>query len=471
MNKKIVLLLTLAFILLFPAISRAQETASFAPMPPYDGGMPAQPFGQTHAYTVTLRGNAEAVVSMKAVFTNYEEATQSAMTFQVPKGEIKSISAYQVVHEPQCIRYDDQPIIYDKYDQANQTPAGRPMYKEPVCIEYQDPDYYNYYYGNTKYLKADVTMDSGTINISLSKEIGPQKSGSIVLYYRATGFVKKDSFGAYTYSFETLKSDTTIRSLTVGVNTDSDLMLEGTDQSVNYETTKTMAPLLARDSGMKQGSFVSAEFDSYYQQIGYGRITKTSADLQPYDSFTVEGRYAKSRFQLYGKKITIGGLIGLGILLFLVAIIYRGVKALSTKNNSASGAKTQSSTTTTSVLMTFGMSLLSSVFAGIYTIGLYIFFTVLERGYYSQMNMIIMLFAILISCIVYILIIFGPAVFMGWKRGVWWGVGTIGVTVFLLCIYVALFIMYQLVANQSNIYPSIMYRDAAQSTEPVQYMK
>ncbi len=449
----------------------AQETQSIiAPMPPYDGGMPSQPFGQTHAYTVTLRGNAEAVVSMKTIFTNYSEATISAMTLQNPKGEIENISAYQVIREPQCI-YAPQQITNNLMEGIKLMPTP---YKE-VCVEYSDPDYYGgYYYGNSTYVRANVEYDGEAISVTLPKEVSPQKSGSIVLYYRVTGLVNKDAFGAFSYSFETLKIDSPIRSLSVGVNTDSEFQLEGTDTNINYDMAISSAPMLATaERDMKQGVFVSPEFDSYYQQIGYGSITKTAADLQPYDSFTVDGRYAKNRAQLYGKKITIASLLGIGFLLFIIAIIYRVVQSFS-RNRVITNSKVSNNSFSGSALMAIGIGFVSSLMVALYTIGLYAFFTILERSYYSQANMIIVLFVVLISCLVYILFTFGPAVFVGWRRGVWWGVGTIATTILLLCIYLGVGILYMFFINQHRVYPTFMnMRDASSDVVPSQesYMK
>lgn len=463
-NKKsivVTLTLAIAFLTSYVSESKAQSPA-FMPVQETRQILPSQPFGQTQAYSVTLRGNQEAVVSMKAIFTNYEEATMSALTFQVPKGEIQNISAYQVVIEPQCIQYEQ--FISDrvkdslgKEDYGIQLPMV--INKEPKCVQYSDPDYYQGYYGNMQYMKADVNSDGKTINVILPKGVSPQKSGSIVLYYRATGYVKKDVFGAFLYSFETLKSDATVRSLSVGVNTDSDLILEGTDQQVNYDTVVSSAPLLARDTGMKQNSFMSAEFDSYYQQIGYGRVTKTSADLQPFDSFTVEGRYAKSQMQLYGKRYTIGALLIIGFLIIVIAVIYRVIQGFT---KSPSGNVRTSAISSHKILMSFGLGFTSSILVSLYTIFLFIFMNLLQQSYYSQLSTVISLFVVLISGIMYIVLVFGPALFVGWKKGIWWGVGTLGITLLLLCIYVGFFLLYLFVNNQ-RMYPGPIYLDTFSS--------
>ncbi len=465
MNKKIVLLIF--FISLLAAtFTFTQVQAQSSPeidstqimMPPYDGGMPSQPFGQTHAYTVTVRGNAEAVVSMKAIFSNYEEATMSAMTLQIPRGRVHNLSAYQVIREPQCIRYEtvDRNILLEeseKYGYETSQPFSE-------CVEYVPPDYYNYYGGSTSYIKADTQYDGDTITILLPNGVSPQESGSIIMNYRASGYVKKDAFGAFNYTFETLKTDNTISTVSVGVNSDSNLILEGVDEQVYYDSTFSSAPMAMEGSRDQQRRITSPEFDSYYQQIGYGRITKSALDLQPFDSFIVEGRYAKSKLQLYGKRITVGTLLGIGFIIFFIAVIHRLVQSLSKKSTASTDSKNLKQTSSHSFLIVSGASFVASIFTSIYTIGIYLLFMIIDRSY-SQFNTVIVLFVILISCVVYILIIFGPAVYIGWKRGIWWGVGTIGMILLFLSLYVGVFIVYMIVMNQNSVYPTPMYMRGA----------
>ena len=197
MKKYIGILLFILFatctILLSPANAQEPETATVSS--DMFIGSPGAIFGQDHFYTVTLRGNGEAVVNMKAVFTNYEEASTSAITFEIPRVNLENVGVYQVVREKECIQFEAQ-----KYD-----PETREYIpSKPQCTGYREPDYYAYYYGNTKYYRADSTLDGDKLTVQLPQEIGPQKSGSIILYYRAQGYVSKGMFGAYKYNFETI---------------------------------------------------------------------------------------------------------------------------------------------------------------------------------------------------------------------------------------------------------------------------
>ena len=112
--------------------------------------------------------------------------------------------------------------------------------------------------------------------------------------------------------------------------------------------------------------------------------------------------------------------------------------------------------------MSFGLGFTSSILVSLYTIFLFIFMNLLQQSYYSQLSTVISLFVALISGIMYIVLIFGPALFVGWKKGIWWGVGTLGITLLLLCIYVGFFLLYLFVNNQ-RMYPGPIYLDTFSS--------
>src|SRR3989344_1196483 len=175
------LLLVLAFLTTVP-LSLAQEqtnsgTSKMMMAPDYyPQPMPSTNFlGQNHNYSVTFRGNAEAVVSARIIFSNLEESTMSAMTLRVPRAMPQDVMVYQISREPQCIRYRtlQQPAMG-----ATVMPIDPRMGSgigiaesiidslKPVCEEYQEPDFTQYWYGGNTYHKAEVIMgtDSFTIN-------------------------------------------------------------------------------------------------------------------------------------------------------------------------------------------------------------------------------------------------------------------------------------------------------------------
>ncbi len=422
--------------------------------------------GQDHYYTVTFRGNGEAVVSAKMIFSNLTEATMSALTFRVPRVQAQDVVVYQVNREGQCLRYrtypEITPIPYDmKMNQDLQTSLRvKPgVYLPPLCEEYQEPDYYQYWYGNNSYQKAESTLQADNIVINLPKPVKPNATGSLIIYYRAFGFAKKDVFGVHNFTFETLKTEDRIRTLQVGISTDSDLYMKGAQGNVNYgRTQETFAPAsMNADAG---ASFKNSQFDNFINQIGQGTIMKTASNLQPLDSYTVKGSYAESRLSLYGKQIT-GTVVVIVLILvglfFLGRFIYRRYK----KNNPVMEKGKQTSVAGHSISrMIFevaGLSFVSSILVVAYTL-LVIFVTSVMRVIATyDFEYIFFLFIVVISCAVYALIILGPVLFMGMKRGFWRAVITLSAVIAWLVLYFFIFVVFFVMYR---VYPNSGYYDS-----------
>ncbi len=264
---------------------------------------------QQHSYSVVFRGNGEAVVSSKLIVSNIQDTSITQLSLRVPKVDPQDVIAFQVIKETKCIRY--QPY----------TP-GEISNISPPCIEYQEPNYYDY--STNKYQKATTEIKGDTIVVTLPAPIQSNKSSSIILYYRAFGYAKKNIFGTFNFAFETLKIDDRINNLTVGITTDSDLFLKGAKGKVNYRFNENAISQLktAPEFGVPAPN---STIDSFYQQIGQGSITKTATSLQPLDSYTVKGSYADSILSLYAKEL----LIAIFIFLLIITVIVRLMKGKS----------------------------------------------------------------------------------------------------------------------------------------------
>lgn len=448
-KNKIILLLLLLIVLIGTTSIHAQ-TESMMLIPP-DSGRGADPaglFGQDHYYTVTFRGNGEAAVNLKAIFTNSEEATMSAITLRVPKVEPQDIIAYQVIKEGYCIQYEpvrsapNDKVVYD-------------IYEPPKCIQYSTPNYYDYYSQNTKYKKADITFEGDTITVHLPQGVSPDASASFILYYRAMGYTTKTFFGSYNYEFETLKTEVPIRTLQVGISADSDMVLKGASSEVNYRFDESVVKL-STDSSFPSAGVANPAIDRYYQQIGTGSIVKSAYSLQPLDSFTVDGSYADSIWQLHGKSILIAAIIILGTLVILGFLSYRIIKMLRHKaatNDNMS--KTGTSSRMFTVLWMGGTGFVSSILAAGYTIFLFILFSQIDNYYYfgSQFNLLIALFLLILSIGIYPLILILPPLVIGVKKGLWWGVGTFAIAIGWLLVYLVLIIGFVAVTRMNGSNP------------------
>ena len=399
-------------------------------IPPIPDGEPGF-LGQDHNYTVVFRGNGEAVISLKVVFTNKTEENLTDVELRVPQVEPRNISVYQQIRDPVCMRYGER--IYDSLTRT---------YKQGGCIEYQDPNYYSYY-GQSKYQKAEYEHEGDTIKVTLPVAIKPDKSGSFFVYFRAMGYASKTFLGAYKYTFESLKVNDDIRSLRIGINTDSDLVLKGAKGEVEYRYEEPQFAALESAGAPAK----SASIDRYYNQIGSGRIYKNASDLAPLESYKVSGAYAKNRLMLYGKEIA----IGLGICAFLVIITIVVIRFIFNKIHKAeekaeSKTKKKTSETPLMILASAGLGFVSSVLVSGYTVGVILLGALATSVVSYRYDSIIILFLIIISFGVYALLIFAPAVYLGVKKGIGWGILTVVLTIVWLMIFlvVAIFIFFLL---------------------------
>lgn len=278
------LLVLLLFSIKTPLVS-AQES-QVMPIPPPDT---STVLGQEHAYSVLFRGNGDAVVTMRAAFTNDESSQTNTVSFRIPRVEPRRISAFQVIREPEF-------------------------------------DYFQWY-GQAKYQKAKTDFSGDTLTITLPQSIKPNKSGAVFVIYSATGYTKKDLFGAYSYAFETFKVETSsVSKATIGVSVDSDLVLAGAKGQVNYRFSESDAMMVA--SSAEKMAVQSPQLDQLYSQIGYGTITKNVSHLEPLESYTVRGRFADSWLRLYAKRLLLGILAFLAFVVGIILIGKRLVKNL-----------------------------------------------------------------------------------------------------------------------------------------------
>jgi hypothetical protein len=407
-------------------------------------------FGQNHTYSVVFRGNGEAVVSARVVVGNSGETPLKEIKLRVPNVQATGIFVFQIFKEKTCMRYSTS--VYDQVLRR---------YPPAVCEEYQDPDYYNdYSYYNAKYKKADYEFKNDTLTIKLPSSIAAGKSGAFFVYFRTFGYAKKNAFGAYTYKFESLQVEDSIRSLSVGISTDSDLYLKGVTGEVNYrynDVSTSMAKL--NTAGVAEG-VASPAMDSYVSSIGQGSIYKSASDLAPLESYKVEGAYADSKAKLYGKEL----LIGAGVLLLIVAvlvIVVIAVVRMLKKPNPPSEAKTVTEVKEKAVAHTvsngkmFAVSVLLgfvvSLLTVIYTALVIVLGILITRNVVYSYQSLVVIVLVIISILIYILLIFAPGVLVGVKKGVAWGIGTVVSTILWLIFWtVIIFLGFFLFGNSNN---------------------
>ena len=333
--------------------------------------------GQEHAYSVMFRGNGDAMVTMRATFTNEEEGPTSILSFRIPRVEPRRASAFQIIRD-------------------------------------QEPDYFQWY-GQAKYQKAKTEFTGDTLTVSLPQSIKPGKSGSVLIVFSATGYAKRNPFGAYSYTFETFKvADVSVSKATVGVSVDSDLVLAGAKGTVNYRFNE--ADTMSMAAGSEKMAVASPQLDQMYARVGYGTITKSTSNLEPLESYTLKGSFADNILRLYANGI----LIGLGIFIAaLVLLIFLG------RNITPSSA---------TIILPIGGSFLSAALIAVYTAGLFLLRTTIQQVVSYEMVGVVFILITIISIGIYGFLLIAPAILVGLRRGLAWGLGTFGLTIFFLVV-------------------------------------
>ncbi len=432
--KTLIFLFVLLLLSLKTPLITAQET-QIAPAEPGsimpENIMPIRPpddtpiLGQEHAYSVLFRGNGDAVVTMRAAFTNEGQVQTNTVSFRVPRVEPRRVSAFQIIREPVCIRLQAE------------------------CLEYQEPNYFQWY-GTAKYQKAKTEFSGDTLTIILPQSIKPAKSGSVLVIFSASGYSKKDIFGAYSYAFETFKvEDTSVTKATIGISVDSDLILDGAKGTVNYRWSEADAMSLA--AGTEKMAAASPQLDQMYSQVGYGTITKTASHLEPLESYTVKGRYADNAIRLYGKGI----LIGLGVFVAAVVLLFflaRAVTRALTKQQVKGMAPSS-----TDIFVMIGGSFAAAALIAVYTAALFLLRNTVQQVISYEMVGIVFILATIISIGVYGFLLIAPAILVGLRRGLAWGLGTFGLTILFLVINAVIMIVVLMLLYGNGLRPMPIY--------------
>lgn len=395
-------------------------------------------FGQNHSYTVIFRGNGEAITYAKIAITNPDEKLLTEFSFEIPKVSPTEIAMYQMKLPQECVRYD--------YN----TP-GQP------CLEWRDSDYAQKYYyygygyreGQTEYQKIQYTKSGNLYRFTLPTPVEPYKSTAIVVAYAAKGYVKK-SFGLFKFNFETIKVPSRIEQIRVAVDVDTDLLLKGKRAQVDYG-----APAVSEMAAPQALS--SRDLDRVVGKIGsYGPLVKEAKNLAPNETFIVRGEYATNWFRLYLSSIL--------ITILIIAAIFAGVYFLTKflKRRGGKGGQFEgevnqqtSSQTPQSSISIFNLTNASvSLLSVVLVVGLtYLLRFLLESDLLRSINIdpVFGIVGFITIILLYVLVIFGPAIIMATKHG-WKSLVSILIAEFL---WFVIFLVIYLVLFQSGLTSNI----------------
>ena len=369
-------------------------------------------FGQNHYYSVIFRVNGEAIVYAKLVVTNSGDEPMTDFSFEVPKVDPYEMTAFQMELPKVCVEYD-----YSK------------SYRQGDCLRYRDPDYNGYYYyyssGEATYSKTKYNKSGRKYTLQLPNELKPQKTTAFLVTYAAKGYVQS-SFGRMKFDFETLKVDSRIQNLDVAVDVDSDLVLRGKRAELDYSSGQKS---LTADSAIQAG-INSVELDKMQGSIGrYGVLEKSAKSLAPGESFVVRGEYATTWLKLYTKQI----LVVLAVIATIAAgLVYlakwlrkrRSTKAKvakkTTSTNVAASKKTTETGNEESANMPFYRYVVFGfIAAGVVLVLIGLISLIADWGLWDKVaySPVLILLILLILALIFVILLFGPAIYVGFKYG------------------------------------------------------
>jgi hypothetical protein len=403
MKFKIISMLFIFVLLISAARAEVAEKTMIAPS--YYGG-----YGTNQYYSVVFDGEGEASVIAKLKFMNNGNEPIKNLKLEIPGKSVRVINIVQEGYETkkQCSNWQNTCIEYDERD-------GCKRY-EQKCLNW---DYYPgwppVYY--TLEGSRDVLSKSVIYDIELEKEVNEQESGAIIIYYKADGYVDK-SVGIYDFDFETIKWKFDTQSTRVSINVQEDFYLNGGETKIDY------MPFSFMESAKMAGA-ESQEMSDFSRRVEYqSGYVKTASELDPWESFHVKGEYAGSWFWLH-KALILGIILVAAGVIGSAIILARRIKFRSVPLKVAlSGFAT-----------TAGL--------GILWLLSFLIIKYLAGGMSYHYRDLFALFIVFISVIMSLVILFGPAIYMGTKYGVMAGLFAVVSTVvwlFLIALLIGIFL-------------------------------
>jgi heme/copper-type cytochrome/quinol oxidase subunit 4 len=165
-------------------------------------------------------------------------------------------------------------------------------------------DYGYYYYDDCPYpgysfVPAGVSdLGGGRYRIALNESIPNGKSTSVLVFYRAFGYVKDDITGKR-FDFETPSFDFDVDGTRVAIDVDEDLYLKEGGSEGNYRSMKSTVMAGVPDYAGGSQNLQSA-LSSSYSYVGYASgYVRQKSTLLAGETFTLSGTYGRGWLQLH----------------------------------------------------------------------------------------------------------------------------------------------------------------------------
>ena len=356
-------------------------------------------------YSVVFDGEGEAAVAAKFNIFNNGVGTIDTVNIDIPAKGLRLINTVQEAASQNCARYD-----YTKQGAS-------------VCLDYGGGYYSNNYY--TLQPEVQKLKKVYNLSINLQRSIPSQGSGVILIYYKAEGYVKS-YLGLRNFDFETAKIDSDVDSVRVAVNVQEGFALKGSSAKTNYAPNFSALSESKSLSGAAD-SGVSAFSSRIVNEAGFVRETQ---GLDPGENFVVKGSYASSAILLYLPEV-VKILVVLAVIGLVFWVFYKkwGAGHLQVPANihpliQVVGASLGSS-----------VSLIVVAFLGIW------FIERLSQSGDGALGTFLALLILLLLLVISVTLIFGPAVYFGIRKGLTFGLISVGASVIILIIFTVILIV------------------------------
>ena len=260
-------------------------------------------------YTVIFDDEGEAAVAGKITIYNTNTAALDKLKIEIPGYNIRLINAFQEAKSlvQKCVEYKDLCTAGDERVCTKYYPDGtckiyetvhNPcLRKEQQCLR-QEPSYdWPLQYHSVEYTKETLSR-STTFTFNLPHPINQFETATILLYYKAPDYAEK-SLGVWQADFETPKIGYDVTDVRVALNVIPNLYLKGGEANIGY-----LPSFFAAAEQKLAAPAASAELSSFSSQIEYSQgYIKQAQALDPWESFHVEAEYSSSWAMLYLSRI------------------------------------------------------------------------------------------------------------------------------------------------------------------------
>ncbi len=386
--------------------------------------MPYPETGINQYYSINFDNEGDASVGAKLEIQNYQQEPIENIQIEIPGNNIRIINIFQEIYQykEDCINWvkvcdDDNTNCDLKCENYNKYQTWPPTYK---VIDYS----------------VDELSKSGLYELNLPEPIKEGEKATVIIYYKTNNYAEK-SLGVWNFNFETIKLNYDTNYVNVGISVNKNLHLKGVKSNIDYIDNA----VFSQELKISASEDVS-RFSSY---IGSGYYNENAQSLDPMESFRVKGSYSSSSFLLYLKTILISLIIFSASVL---GLIY-GFKKIKNKN------KKYVLTAIITSFVSISLWILS-----------YFFLRFLNNIIYYPMYPVISFVFVIIVTLLSLFLIFGPAIYFGFKNGI--KASVIYSVSFLIAIIVfgiiGIFLLYLL-----NPYNPPVYRTMLDSVEAVSY--